>query len=450
VTVRRDIAATGLIVGIGLAVGLLWGRNPAAVEWRRARPICIESDDWGLCGFMPDTSALGGLDRLALAPGPFPEVYWHSTLEDSATVADLRALLAAHLGRDGLPAGLQPNYILASLAYEPDRLDSLAPWVVRELPDTPPAYARPGLWAAVRDAQRAGVWYPELHGRWHYDPQLRRERIEAAPAVQAAAALQILPFPESERAWELGAWRDLAVVEAELDRNLAVFQDLFGYAPSSVIAPDYVWNDRHERLWCERDVRVIQGQRQQRQSAWRGFSGRLRKIWHRTWTRWSRQDRVYLDRNCLFEPVQQMVPLAVGREAVRGVEAAWRRQEPAVVEAHRINFAHLDPAVYQLGRAELEALLRELAARDPLFVVDRELADLQRRGTSWIVRGERLVVRNLTRSRRLVLVPAAAGSMSPAAPAGRPLAPRGTVLLLEPGETRILSVPARDALLTSS
>ncbi|HOX26557.1 MAG TPA: hypothetical protein PLL30_08235 [Candidatus Krumholzibacteria bacterium] len=434
----RRLAVTVAIGGAALVVaaGVLWGRSPAAVEWRRARTICIESDDWGLCGFLPDTSALAGLDRKVLAPGQFPEVYWHSTLEDSAMVAELAAVFAAHRGRDGLPAVLQPNYILASFSLEPDPLDSTDRWIVRDMPATPPGYDRPGLWHAVRDAQQAGVWHPELHGRWHYDPELRRRRASEEPAVRAAAALQILPFPESERAWELGAWRDLAVIADELDRNLVVFRQLFGYSPRSVIAPDYVWNDRHEQLWCERDLRVIQGQRQQRQSRWRGLSGRLLKVWHRAWTRWYRQDRVYLDRNCLFEPVQQHAPRAITEAAVRDVDAAWRRREAAIVEAHRINFAHLDPAVHELGRAELAHLLGEFATRGPLFVVDSELADLQRRGTSWVVRGDRIVVRNLTRARRLVVVPpeaAAAGQEREPSAGAEPL-----VLVLEPGETRTL------------
>jgi len=94
-----------LILGglsLGLAVGMVWGRSPGLVEWCRARAVCIESDDWGLCGFLPDSSAIAAMDREALAPGHFPDVYWHSTLEDSAMVAELAAVLKAHVGRDGL------------------------------------------------------------------------------------------------------------------------------------------------------------------------------------------------------------------------------------------------------------------------------------------------------------------------------------------------------------
>jgi hypothetical protein len=430
-------AALLLTALVGLAAGLLWGRQPAGTDWQRARAVCIESDDWGLCGFVPDSAALRGLDRQALVPGSLPEVYWLSTLEDSSEVARLHDVLARHRGRDGLPAVIQTNYIMASLEFRPDRPDS-ARWLAHELPALPRRYARPGLWGAVAEARYAGVWYPELHGRWHYDPRMRRVRTRG-DVVRGAAAAQILPFPGSERAWELGPWRDLERLEVELDANLVAFGRLFGRLPHAIMAPDYVWDDRHESLWLSRDLRVIQGQRQQRKPQWRGWRGRLEKIVHRTWTRWARRDRVYLDRNCIFEPVQSLDPAAVTARAAEAVETAWDRGQPAIVEAHRINFAHLDDDVSRRGREELDRFLAGVAAEQPLFLVDQELAQLQRRGTSVCSRGPTVVLRNLTRSRRLVVVPA--GIIAEAARFENPDAQApgsATVVALAPGQTRIL------------
>ena len=64
-----------------------------------------------------------------------------------------------------------------------------------------------------------------------------------------------------------------------------------------------------------------------------------------------------------------------------------------VLEAHRINFSHLDSTVHELGRRELARLLDELGQDGPVYLVDGELAGLQRHGTSWALRGERIVVR---------------------------------------------------------
>ncbi len=428
---------TGILL-LGLAVGMVWGRSPAAVDWGRARAICIESDDWGLCGFLPDSTALAGLVPDELSPGEFPEVYWRSTLEDSTVLAQLCAVLASHPGRDGMPAVMQANYILASQGYHPGPVDSVVAWTTHVLPDAPPGYDRPGLFDAVRDGMLAGVWHPEFHGRWHYDPALRHERTAASSAVRTAASHQILVFPGSEEAWELGPWRDAAVVAREFEQSVAEFKTLFGYAPRSVIAPDYVWNDANEAIWCERGLRVIQGQRQQRKASWRGYPGRFRKVLHRTWARWSRHDRVYLDRNCIFEPVQQEAPRSITEGAIASVRSAWRRDEPAILEAHRVNFSHLDSLVHQLGRGELGYLLEELQADQPVYLVDGELAGLQRRGTSWALRGDRIVVRNFSRTQRLVVVPAEALASAGTLRGGGQPASSSLILALEPGETRVL------------
>lgn len=428
-----------------LAVGLVWGQHRSVVDWGQVRALVLASDDWGLCGFLPDSTAIAHVDREALSPGNIPEVYWHSTLEDSASIAALGAVLGRHRGRDDLPAILQPNYILASLAYHPDAPDSQSLWTERELPDTPPGFERPGLWQAVRELQAAGLWHPELHGRWHYDPAVRIMRTAASPAVQAAAARQIIAFPDIDTAWELDRRRDRALIANELQRNLSKFEELFGRPPRSIIAPDYLWDDTHERLWIQQDLRVIQGQRQQQRAEWRGERGRVKKILHRVWTRWWRADRNYIDRNCLFEPVQHAPDHATTDLARADVLSAWQRREPAVLQVHRINFVHLDPRIPAFGRAELDSLLTDLTRCDPVFLVDGELAALARRGTSWVVRGDRVIARNLTRSRRLLVVPAAA-LREAAARAGIVGSPETLVLWLEPGETRVIGpVAAADA-----
>jgi hypothetical protein len=433
----------GGVLLLGLAIGMVWGRNPAGVDWARVRAVCIESDDWGLCGFLPDSTALVGLDRAELAPGEFPEVYWGSTLEDSLMLARLCEVLTRHRGRDGLPAVLQANYILASEAYDPALPAGAARWTVREFPAGPPGYQRPGLLAAVHAGIRDGVWHPEYHGRWHYDPAMRHARTASSEAASFAASHQILVFPNSERAWELGPWRERKQLERELDRSLVQFKELFGYFPRSVIAPDYVWGEADEAMWMRRGLRVIQGQRQQRRASWRGFEGRVRKVLHRTWTRWLRHDRVYLDRNCIFEPVQQGAPRTITRAAIAAVRSAWRRDEAAVLEAHRINFSHLDPRLHARGRDELGHLLDELAAGDPIYLVDGELAGLQRRGTCWGLRGDRVIVRNYTRSRRLVVVPASAFASAAALSGASEVAQSAVVVAIDPGETRSLAADGR-------
>ncbi len=395
----RTAAATALLAAAALlAAGFLLGGDRAAVDWAALRAVVLESDDWGLAGFIPEAGAWDGIDQAAISPGRFPEIYWGSTLEDSAQVADLAAVLASVRGRDGLPAVLQPNYVMGSLELRDGR------WLEHRLPDLPAPYVRPGLWPAVAAARRAGVWHPEFHAAWHYDPQRRRERALDPGAPAAATRRGILLFPGSEGAWELGPWRPLDLLQQELAGALADFARVFGEPPASTIAPDYTWNGRVEDLSQRHGLRVLQAKREQRNPDLpAGRAGRLLKVLERRWAKLTHPGRIYLERNCRFEPVQFADPGAVTRSCRQEVFAAWARGEPAIVETHRVNFAHVDAAVARRGRAELAVLLEGIGAGQPIFLTDAEVAQLAVRGVSArTVPGQGVVLRNGSRSRRVV------------------------------------------------
>lgn len=429
----RGFLLVSAVVAIAF-VALLGAGQPAAVDWRRLRAVALESDDWGLAGFVPSVEAWDGLRREELSPGRFPEVYWHSTLEDSASVAELAVVLGAARGRDGRPAVLQPNYVMSSLDWAGGQ------WLRHDLPDLPASYRRPGLWQAVAAATEAGVWYPEYHAAWHYDPERRRQAVAGGGAAATAAARGIMLFPGSEEARELGPWRPLAELAAELDGGLSVFERAFGRAPGSLIAPDYTWDGRCEELWSARGLRVIQAKREQRHPGLPpGTAGRVLKVLDRQWSRARHPDRTYLERNCRLEPVQAPDAAAVVAACLAQTDRAWRRGEPAIVETHRVNFAHGDPAVAAAGRQALAAYLGGLpglGAPAPVFLVDAEIAALARRGTSAIVAGADLVVRNGSHSRRLAVVPA---GLAPGHRGGGGVA----LVLVDPGRHGVLGARGR-------
>jgi hypothetical protein len=439
--VLRQTATIIILAGItvcGLVVGaFLFGGPRSSVAWRSLRTVTIESDDWGLAGFVPDADAWQDLDRQGLQTGFFPEVYWLSTLEDGSMVASLNAVLGRHEGRDGHPAVLQPNYVMSSLAYTGDQ------WTRYDLPSFPPAYQRPGLWSSVRNGIEVGTWYPEFHATWHYDPEMRKRDALNGDFARQVTSRGIMLFPGSEGARELGAWRPSMDLERELDHSLAVFRDLFGRDVNAVMAPDYHWDDRIETLWESRNLRVIQGKREQINPAWgSGKAGRVRKFLARRWSRIRFPGRIYLERNCRLEPVQAPKPEGVMHACVDQTRAAWAAGQPAIVESHRINFAHTDSALVSLGVNLLDRYLSEISenpAEAPIFVTDHELAQLYARGTSWCVRGGVVVVHNATRGRKVVSIPARAWAQAAAQSGGDPV-PRA-VLVAVPAATTIDLVP---------
>lgn len=414
---RMGVLAAALLLG---GTALLLDAPHGPVDWRVARVVVIESDDWGLCGYFPTTAPVAAA-RARLADG-FPPAYWASTLEDSADVAALAAVLGRQVGRDGLPPVLQANMIVSALEPPAEALQGVAggAWRRVDLPASPRGYRRPGLDTAVDAAIAAGVWQPEYHGAFHYDPDRRRAALVAYPELRSLLAQTVL-FPGCETAWELGWWRPTGRLREELTRSLAIFNARFGRLPQSVSAPDYVWDARCERLWEEQGLTVIQAKREQRDSrrARGGLAARARKVLNRAWDRWRHPERTYLDRNCRFEPAQAADSAAVVTSCLAAVRRAWARGRPAIIESHRVNYASLDPGAAAASRRALARLLAALVAEPggpPLFLTDAELAGLEREGTSCSRRGPRLVIRNLTHGTRVVAVPGAVPGLLAAPP----------------------------------
>ena len=54
-----------------LGAGLLTAQSPALVLWQPLRPLVMESDDWGLAGFVPSDAVWDGVEPDELKPGRF-------------------------------------------------------------------------------------------------------------------------------------------------------------------------------------------------------------------------------------------------------------------------------------------------------------------------------------------------------------------------------------------
>lgn len=387
-----------------LGIGFADHKQRALVDWSSVRALAIQSDDWGLRGFVPDAESLTDFDTERLGGTRFPPVYWRSTLEDSVDVAQLASMLLSHEGRDNLPAVFQPNMILSgqSVASPPARASDPAAWE----PD--PRYQRRGLGQAVADAMAAGVWHPEFHGLHHYDPQGRVLALaEADDEVHRALERGILAFPGSHSAFELGPRRSLDDVReswAGIDRR---FAEVYGYSMTSVIAGDYVWESRHEVLFRELGLRAVQAKSHQHR---RDFQGpalwkRVRMAFDRSWDRLTVRDLVYLNRTALLETAQSDDPVAHRQRCLEDIRASWRRGEPAVVETHRVNYVLTDTIAAREGRNHLNRLLGDIDVFEPLYVSDAELVGLATRGFSAVRRGPVWILRNPGSATRVAILP---------------------------------------------
>ena len=115
------------------------------LDWARLRAVVLESDDWGLCAWVPDREAWTALAGTPAFRSPAGERYGGSTLESAADVKALAGLLLEHSGGDGFPPVWQANTVMANPDYARLASPALdAPTIpLVDLPDTPGRWSRP-------------------------------------------------------------------------------------------------------------------------------------------------------------------------------------------------------------------------------------------------------------------------------------------------------------------
>jgi hypothetical protein len=354
--------------------------NDHRPDWARLRAVVIESDDWGLCAWVPDDAAWQALARTPAFRGRTGHVYGRSTLERAEDVHALAALLGAVRGGDGEPPVLQANTILACPDFariDPDRASGPVPLVTA--PALPARWERPGLWEAVREARERGVWWPELHGLHHLAEHAWCEALRTgAPDARAAFDARAFVCETVERSSEYDRAEPLEARRERLRKAVDAFEALFGRRARAFCPPDYRWDTRLDPDAQALGLEVFQGR------AERGRLARLSSRWPAHGAPAVRRGRLDMPARIAFEPRGRTgddAPLGVAR-AHRGCRAAWRRGQPAVVSTHRVNYAHLDAAWVAAGRAALASLLARLAADGAVFLTDVEVHDLVAHGAA--------------------------------------------------------------------
>ncbi len=350
-------------------------------DWRRLKAVVLESDDWGLCAWVPDERAHRALADTPAFRSPAGRLYGRSTLESAEDLRRMRAALLEFRGGDGFPPVWQANTTLAAPDFE-----SLQPpgfeadtLPVRFFPEVPSRWHREGLWGAWSEAIDSGVWWPELHGLHHIPSQawlaaLRRGDHDALRALQQ----ECLICAAVEAASEYDASEPADVRRSHFERATSRFRELFGRPPRSICPPDYRWDDALEESAERLGVTTIQGKAEQV-----GTMPRLRRwMFQQRWPR-TQGNRFYMPARIAFEPRGRHAPGKLGATAAhRAARSAWSKGRPAVISTHRANYAHLDTAWSDAGRSALRELLGLLQEDGAVFLTDDEVRSVAERGWS--------------------------------------------------------------------
>jgi hypothetical protein len=383
------------------------------LDWRHLKAVVLESDDWGLCAWVPDEQAYQALAGTPAFRNPAAHAYGRSTLETAEDVTRLAAVLLEFRGRDGRPPVWQANTVMATPDFarlEPPRFECTTLPLVH-YPEVPPRWRRPGMWGAVQRALDAGVWWPELHGLVHLPQTAWLEALRAgAPDALRAHAHQCFVCAAVEASAEYDPGEPADVRSCALARAVEHFRERFGRAPGSMCAPDYRWDERLEADAEALGVTIVQGRSEQMGHRFR----RLRHAFGRLRWRGSRGRRFDMPPRVAFEPRGDLASGSrLGAAAAHWrIRAAWGRRQPAVVSSHRLNYAHLDPAWAEAGRDALRDLLGRLARDGAIFLTDTEARSLHERAWSLRALTDRTaLLRYYGAPRSRVRIPAPAGAV---------------------------------------
>ena len=346
------------------------------LDWGRLKAVVLESDDWGLCAWSADDEAHRALGRTPAFRSPAGHTYGRSTLESAADLRALRETLLGFRGGDGSPPVWQANMVMAAPDFERLARDGYGsdevPVVL--LPGLPARWERPGMWNEVQQNIAAGVWWPELHGLHHLPERAWLEGLRRGDDdARLAFSHQCIVCSAVESSGEYDPSEPAAARVRRLERAFGHFTRLFGRPPGSFCPPDYRWDESLEPHVSRLGASVLQGGPER--------SGRWLRAWRMIhhW-RWPdlRDQRLLMPPRIAFEPRGDAAPGSrLGAERTHAaVRAAWRRGQPAVVSTHRHNYAHLDPAWSEAGRAALRDLLQRLCADGAVYLTDTKVYDL--------------------------------------------------------------------------
>ena len=383
------------------------------LDWHRLKAVVLESDDWGLCAWVPDDAAHRALAGQPAFRSVSGQRYGRSTLESTADVQALAATLREFRGGDGRAPVWQANTIVAA----PDWTRLVPPFALDALPvtglDAPASrWRRPGLLEACAQAGEEGLWWAELHGLHHLpETALLRALRAGQPDARAAGEQQSPICAAVEAGGEYDASEPRQVRARILREAIARFTVLFGRAPSSFCPPDYRFDGWLEAEAEALGLSTLQGKSEQA-GGWkaalerRGFGPRFP---HRAGARF------YLPPRIAFEPRGEAGGGGrVGADAAhRRARDAWRRGSPAVISTHRLNYAHLDAPWSAAGRAALRDLLGRLCGDGAVFLTDAEIRSLIERGWSARALGTRgTLLRHHGVAREPLRFPAPAGAVA--------------------------------------
>lgn len=333
--------------------------------------IVFESDDWGSIRMPSLRVRQSLLERGVLLQSP--DTY--DRLDTLASENDLTALAEVLSGvndKDGNPAIITLNTVTANPDFKRIKESNFEEYYYEPFVETLKRYPHHAhsfeLW---EEGIEKGVFRPQFHAREHLNAQrwLRCLRAGDKGALYAfeEETYVALSMVNGSRQRVLDAYNadiegDYPFMQKAVKEGLDLFEKIFGFKSSSMIAPCYTWDDPIEEEAARCGVTVLQGNVFQSHSAF--YSQSHPHQTPRIMGEKNGLDQTYLVRNCMFEPVGGN-KYNMDR-CLKDIKRQFDLGHPAVVSCHRQNFiGDLVPQNRDNTLRQLKHLLKTVVTKWP-------------------------------------------------------------------------------------
>lgn len=352
--------------------------------WRTRRKIVVfESDDWGMIR-MASKSAY---NRLKQKGYPIDQSAYnrHDRIESDDDVLGLMEVLGSVKDKNDRPAKFTLNNIVANADFPKIREDKFKKYTyepfttsLKRYPDTS------NVMQLVREGIQSHLFQPQFHGREHIqvnnwlkklknqDPAFVDAFTEGMYTINPPKGMSCLEECLDGMATYSDA--DFSFVTQSINEGTSLFEKIWGFQSSSVIAPCYTWHSDIEPCFKKNGISYIQGARAQREPTYT-FEKKIKRHFQ---GQKSSSGLIYLIRNVHFEQVEDKNKDWVDH-AMKEIATAFLWRKPAVISTHRVNYiGSLDAANRSRNLKSLERLLKEIVKHYPTveFMSSDELGAL--------------------------------------------------------------------------
>ncbi len=342
---------------------------------KKEKLIIIESDDWGAIR-TPSKEVLEHFEKKGFDIAN--SIYKNDALASQDDLEKLFEVLQSHKGSDGKPAVITANSIMANPDFEKIKENGFQEFFWEPFTKTFKRYPKHQnnfqLW---KQGSSDRVFHPQFHGREHLNINRWMKALQSKDeAILMSFDWQTTYSGKGDysfmEAYDWDSPEDIQQHENIIADGLKIFEEHFGFAPKSFIAPCYNWDTKLESFLASQGIEWIQSLRSQLQPT--GIFNEYQPIRH---SFGQQQNGLrYNIRNCFFEP--SMLPQKDWvNSCLAQIQAAFLFSKPAVICSHRINFVgFINPKNGERGLHDLNQLLKAIVKKwpDAKFITTDELS----------------------------------------------------------------------------